>query len=129
MLKSQLDTRSYGRHGNALFCPGTRKSGVPNTSCGNTLLALFADLFSLSRQPYIWNILCTGDDMVAFTNYRLTPQEQLDLIDEVRGVELDLGLKVKPLVRTDVRDVGYCSGRFVPCMVETVAGLRSTYKL
>ena len=64
-LQAQLDTVGYLRDGIRYTMPGMRKSGDPNTTLGNTLVALVSTHYTLRhigiKDPVV---LAAGDDMI-----------------------------------------------------------------
>jgi hypothetical protein len=71
---SQIDTQGMSQYGVGFKVPGTRKSGTPNTSCGNTLLATLSDVYALYRfnPNTTWHVISTGDDLLAVSSHALT---------------------------------------------------------
>jgi len=110
VLLNQQHVRGTSSHGHEYSCDGTRCSGDPNTSCGNSMLTVVSVLVSLLESNSIKDInevriLVMGDDSVVALKTR--PYDS-DLVDRLA----DLGLKAKVKLHQDADMVEFCSGRF-----------------
>jgi hypothetical protein len=78
MEQTQFDTRVNGVFGTSARYKGTRKSGVANTSCGNTLIVLLSRLYLFHREnertdsDEKWWALFHGDDCWAASDCQYT---------------------------------------------------------
>lgn len=66
-LKKQLYTKGQTTSGWTYCAPGRRKSGDPNTTCGNTILCMFSAVLTLEALAVPesdYALIGTGDDMV-----------------------------------------------------------------
>jgi protein gp37 len=50
VLMKQLETKGFDKYGNAYEIEGNRKSGDPNTSCGNTIVNGIANAFVFAEE-------------------------------------------------------------------------------
>jgi len=99
-------TSQVGRH--KYTVPGTRKSGVPDTSLGNSIITayLFFQLYLEKRKPM--RVIVMGDDCVM-----VAPEDAYTLLD-VEHVYTRGGFVPKARLLRDVEDVGFLSGYLVP---------------
>jgi hypothetical protein len=118
-LHAQLYTKAYmmcKRDDEALTyaVPGTRKSGDPNTSCGNTLLnmAFHVYLFKVLGIPDdAWALIALGDDCLALVKKQY---QSYVSITRIRAIANDFGLLAKPQLRIRLADAEFCSKLFWP---------------
>jgi hypothetical protein len=97
---------------------GTRKSGDPYTSLGNTLINILMHFATYCRQHKIsWKqgakevrILACGDDIVINAKRRTRWED----------IKAEYGFKVVPVARKDKYDVTFCSAHFTPGQGGTV---------
>jgi hypothetical protein len=119
-LMGQAKTVGFTRHGGFYRVKGTRKSGDPNTSCGNSLLtgSIMRRIMNdcgVPKKAYRCAVL--GDDVIALVNRRYNVTSQ-DIIDGF----LAAGMVAEPVFHDDPRDCSFCSGHFWPTQDGTVWG-------
>jgi hypothetical protein len=106
VLQQQLIVRGRSSHGHKYKVDGTRCSGDPNTSPGNTKLTVGAAVWCLYKLGITdFRIIALGDDSVIATKARVDPQEFARLMER-------LGLVAKVKSHLDADYVEFCSGRF-----------------
>jgi hypothetical protein len=96
---------------------GRRHSGAVNTSIGNVIINVVAQLYCLHQQfdiikhADLWRMIACGDDtVIAFNNCHI------DLVKYNKDL-LSLGLVTK--ISTPVlSDVEFCSSYFIPCRID-----------
>jgi len=111
-LLDNLEVTSYHHSGFSFKHPGQRWSGVPHTSCGNSLLnALFHCWIYISntgQSPRVlksqFRIIVMGDDSVIMARYPVDYQAGMN----------SLGFKAVTICRETILETGFCSMFFVP---------------
>lgn len=141
VFEHQMKTLGYTNWGHKYWVDATRKSGDPNTSCGNSYLNALVHLYfcmrvvSRATKGYPDELsACTedqlkflasrvdmilmGDDNVFVIHYP-DPNGRLDcraqaaeILDDVKSFMTSLGFKAKPVWREYLNDVTFCSARF-----------------
>jgi hypothetical protein len=96
VLNGQLSTKGYTRHGVKYEVLGQRKSGDPNTSCGNSLLNGMVSAHVLEKHL---------DDLAP---------------DKIAASYLEYGFKAKTVVTKKITEVDFCSKLFWPVRGGTV---------
>jgi hypothetical protein len=119
-VQLQEKTRGIGRHGTYYTVSATRKSGDPNTSCGNSMMTgyvLLSMFHRLNIPTNCWRAIILGDDVVL-----LVRRSRRFSVEEVR-IEFALaGMEAEPILREDPIDLTFCSQRFWPTGDGTVLG-------
>jgi hypothetical protein len=119
-LRAQWNTRGTTSHGVKYSVPGTRKSGDPNTTIGNSIMNTLLHhclIRRLEKAGLVYRcemLLVSGDDMLAMfdrkpggTNYRI---QKL-----CAKFYAEVGLDAKYIgVRGDPCHMSFCSGMFLP---------------
>lgn len=103
LLREKYKTRGTTSCGIKYKIEGTRKSGEPNTSCGNTLINALLHAYCLGDQQYL--MLALGDDNLVVGPSKL----YVDFQPMVR-----LGFKPKTKITRDPFDVEFCSMTIYP---------------
>lgn len=99
----KCDTIKYG-------VEGTRKSGDNNTSCGNSLLNAYMQLYAYNSDLDMPCVLWVhGDDSLLFTAGVVDVEVGISKLER-------LGMKPEVQVHTDVYKPTFCSKRFYPCI-------------
>ena len=91
--------------------PYTMQSGMPDTSCGDSLInaAMKLALHGAGRK---WFAIICGDDSVVITTNR-----ELALLggeDGIKQFYTNLGFEVEVAIRKEYEDTEFCSSRFFP---------------
>lgn len=105
--------RSRGgmRNGTRFTVDYTMQSGYPDTSFGDTILNAIMKTFIHGRGGN-WASLICGDDSVT-----VTTRSEIERLGGIPGIVEEyakFGMEVEASYGTNVLDVGYCSGRFLP---------------
>jgi len=100
VLTAQLSTFGYTRHGIQYSAPGGRKSGDPNTSCGNTVINGMVSMKVLT-------------DLVKKNNLG---------VEQIRDSYLKYGFTAKPVIARNLYEVDFCSKLFWPTDTGIVLG-------
>jgi hypothetical protein len=125
-LERSVHTQGYDRFGNCYCVEGTRHSGDPNTSNGNTIIQYLVstfcmalqcpnDDFSLKSPLEVWSHfrvlgLLMGDDSAISHSSNLKSQQYVD--DHYRlGLEIELKRHSGPF---RMYNATFCSSRFYP---------------
>lgn len=105
--------RSRGglRNGTTFSVDYTMQSGYPDTSFGDTMLNAVMKTFIHGRGGN-WASLICGDDSVTVTTR--SEIARLGGVVGIRAAYAKFGMEVEASYGTNVLDVGYCSGRFLP---------------
>lgn len=112
LIQGNLNARGSTHGGIEYFIPGTRKSGDPYTSLGNSLLNLLMHVFIVSESRKISAIkakhsikmVAAGDDNVSKCIYPNIPW---------KDSFLRLGFKADCIPRVGLEDAEFCSNLFV----------------
>jgi len=122
VLYQQKTTHGYTKNGIKYYVPGTRKSGDPNTSNGNSLINGLTHLFNLCMKiavmlsihimdlrpsTDICRALVQGDDNLTLTSVPIAPEE-------MQNSMLKLGFNAKTLFRECLYTSEFCNARFWP---------------
>jgi hypothetical protein len=122
-LEAQIHTVGSTREGFLYKVKGTRKSGTPNTSFGNSYLNLMAHMWIMSELDMFpgrdYAIMAVGDDMLMIVNPIIDRTELLSRI--TKGCK-SLGFEPKAKINTEIHQVEYCSKLFWPSNKGTIAG-------
>jgi hypothetical protein len=116
VFDSQRLTRGTTSHGIRYRVPFTRKSGDPNTSCGNSFITGCTALFILEELGFRdkCKLLVQGDDNLIVIRGSLPSAER----DKIRGDFVNfykqLGLIAKVKVSCEWHEVEFCSSLFWP---------------
>jgi len=118
MMYKAMKKTIFTRHGLIIRVKGKRASGVPHTSCGNTIAVVCTRIFSIVQQTgyslaYILSnirILDLGDDMILFRPRRWN----LDPVNGWRSVS-ELGYELENQFDVPFHNLDFCSGLFYPC--------------
>jgi len=107
VLEQQRQPRGYTKNGHTYSMVGSRCSGDPNTSCGNSMIngLTMRYAMSLAAPEAFVRILVMGDDSVVEVRGELNATTLQNTLET-------LGFKPKINVRTDPDFVEFCSGRF-----------------
>jgi len=106
VLEEQLLVRGRSSHGHQYRIEGTRCSGDPNTSCGNTMLSVGAISCALAEQGlFDFRVIAVGDDSVVAVH---SPVD----VEAFTFFLSTLGLSAKTKLHDDPDLVEFCSGRF-----------------
>jgi hypothetical protein len=121
-MHAQLMTRGFTRQNVFYSIPGTRKSGDPNTSCGNSLLngLIHEALFRYLEVPLEdTRTIVLGDDSLC-----IIKTEHIHKIekDEVSAFFSLYGLDAKPKLTSNKHEIEFCSKLFWPTDSGTVLG-------
>jgi len=129
-LAAQIHTKGRTREGFVYKVEGTRKSGTPNTSLGNTYLNIWTHIYAMSQLGHVvgrdFAIMAVGDDMLMICSAACDQQTFLDMVNAVcRAV----GFVPKAKVNTKKHEVEYCSKLFWPAKcangeIRSVAGMK-----
>lgn len=105
--------RSTGgmRNGTRYSVDYTMQSGYPDTSLGDTILNAVMKTF-IHGKGGNWASLICGDDSVTVTT--LGELRRLGGIPGIVAAYAKFGMEVEASYSTNVLDIGYCSGRFLP---------------
>jgi hypothetical protein len=102
-------------HGFIYSFPGTRKSGDPNTTLGNSVLNAMSLLYTFCNNPRVGldkvHIMINGDDAIISLNL---PYEPANFINDTVSSLLELGFTAK-MTSVTPEHATFCSARFVPC--------------
>lgn len=125
-LERSVNTTGTDRFNNRFVVLGTRPSGAPNTSCGNTLIQIFAETFCLARQirrpgqplpspREVWHAfevrgLVLGDDSLLVLNEFFLPQQYVDDLFKL-GLHMEMKIHSGPQMHYEAT---FCSSRFYP---------------
>ena len=120
LLRETIETRGLTQRGRHRYTvSGTRKSGVPDTSLGNSLITIYLwwKIYCVVRKPL--EVIVMGDDCVARC---AIGDYDADIVQQVytRG-----GFVPKVHLRDEIHDVGFLSGYIVP----TIGGMVWTITL
>jgi hypothetical protein len=118
-LEQQLTTTGFTPHGVSYFMLGKRKSGDLNTSVGNSLENARMHIYACSLidkrhelkipiQLYFTGLVL-GDDSWFLMNSKLLPYDQ-----DITQIIEDMGMAPKAIIRQNLYDSEFCSGRFWP---------------
>lgn len=128
VLDAQKKTKGITVHGIKYKCDGTRKSGDPNTSLGNTLLnALvhkyaYAKVLRVGLDFYVptdrMRVWVNGDDNLTWLMNTPVNERQLSALKQLIG---ELGLKPELKMNMEYHESTYCSCWF-PIAGETQGG-------
>lgn len=110
-LLKRRTSRGYSKLGGRYAVPYTMQSGWPDTSIGDTLINICMKYAAHGRGNNWISIVC-GDDSVTITTER--ELNRRGGIDGLRRVYEGFGMEIEIMVRDDVLDVEFCSGRFYP---------------
>jgi hypothetical protein len=119
MLRNQTHTRGYSTRHLSYEVSATRKSGDPNTSCGNSLLNLGVNgltLFRMFGEAHV-RLIVLGDDMLAAVDPEVWSKWNAG--DYIQSM-IDYGLEPKLKVHETHWKASFCSSYFWP--VETDLG-------
>jgi hypothetical protein len=117
VLQAQLHPRGFTSHGHYYSIPGTRCSGDPNTSVGNTIIVGLVSWMVFSRlvlelydvqlkfDVHVFMAIIMGDDITVALKFFIPSQRIEDLYRE-------FGFEVKLRNEVDINLVTFCSGRF-----------------
>jgi hypothetical protein len=119
VLRLGLRTKGFAKYGFSYFVEGTRRSGDPQTSVGNTMLQVCAILFLICKH-HNCSIECAMDAVLY-----LALGDDSNILGErgfLQGINLKagllkLGFRYKPKVHLDDRvrvDSTFCSSVFIP---------------
>lgn len=108
LLRAKYTTRGTTSCGIKYTIVGTRKSGEPNTSCGNTLLNALMHAYCLKGQKYL--MLALGDDNLVVGANTL----EVDFTPMAR-----LGFRPKTKISRDPFEVEFCSMTMYPVKGQT----------
>lgn len=122
LMKKSLYTVGYGRWGTKYEIDGTRHSGDPNTSCGNSMLNALLHAFWLVKHNNVplldlylnksgIKMAVLGDDNLIISQTRVLNTDGLDTFMMLYG------LSAKPKIKFEHHDVEYCSGYFWPSTI------------
>jgi len=114
LILGNIDARGATHFGLEYFIPGTRKSGDPYTSLGNSLLNILMHLFIISEETGLSAVEAKanvrmgvqGDDNLLLHNIA-------EFIDWKRCF-LRLGFSADCIQRNNIYDADFCSSHFVP---------------
>lgn len=112
-FKAQAMTRGLCALGTSYSVRYGRKSGDPNTTCGNSLLNGAACARALEAMGLTFKVIVMGDDMLAVLN-RTQVRNAKALGDGYTQAMLALGFVPKVKVNTNIAKVEFCSGLFWP---------------
>lgn len=110
---------------------GTRRSGDQTTSVGNSILNCMFQLYVLSKQFDVWDLLKTnqlaiiflGDDTIISTAPTIIIDDKMYIHDMLAiGMEVDL-------FSLPIENLTFCSSVFIPCEVMVNQQWMSTYYL
>jgi len=127
MIQKQKVTFGKTRKGCAFTCPGTRKSGDPNTTVGNSLINMLTHLWVLSAGNFDFgkfSMLVMGDDNVIiletarFQHPKITKEMFLKEVERIPQTLAGLGLKSKMQHTHDLAKIEFCSALFYPAIVD-----------
>jgi hypothetical protein len=113
LVEQQVETVGYTKCGYRYKVQGTRKSGDPNTSVGNSLLngLLHANIFDIMVGKGNWKIAVLGDDMIAVikreVSHLWSEQDYTEFVN-------NLGLEPEIEVHEDPNKASFCSSYFYP---------------
>lgn len=114
VFDAQRNTVGFSSHGVFYRVPGKRKSGDPNTSCGNSINnGCCAEAIFIDRFPDL-RMLVNGDDNLLVTRFVLTQDEMISLRNFVIDEYFKLGFAVKVKISTRWSKVEFCSSLFWP---------------
>jgi hypothetical protein len=110
LLNRQFITKGYTNYGDSYKVNGTRKSGDPNTSIGNSLLNILVHSYALQKQGIPlsdFKLMVLGDDMVLLSKVRVD-------IDKATNLIKGLGFNPKFKYTNKESELEFCSSNFVP---------------
>jgi hypothetical protein len=124
-LQAQIDCYGQTREGFYFKVKGTRKSGTPNTSLGNTYLNVMVHLYAMEtigyRPGFDFALMSVGDDMLMI----LGPHAEVGLVSRtITAVCRSVGFEPKVKTNTRKCEVEYCSKVFWPSDKGTIAGVK-----
>jgi hypothetical protein len=115
VFERQKQTVGFTAHGVKYKVPYTRKSGDPNTSCGNSIINAMCAKFIFSNVLHIGNhMLVQGDDNLIVVRKLFSNSELREIEFQIRRWYQALGLVVKLKTSTRWSDVEFCSALFWP---------------
>jgi len=115
VFNRQSRTIGFTAHGVKYKVPYTRKSGDPNTSCGNSIINGMVTKFVLHTLNLDNNkMLVQGDDNLVVIEQQFSPRKRRELEREIKTIMLSLGFEVKLKITTQWYDCEFCSSLFWP---------------
>jgi len=123
VLRQQLKTKGFTPHGVRYSVDGTRKSGDPNTTCGNSIENGLQHTFSFCLAKYGDSVLkknpakagitmiVAGDDNVGFVHH-----DDAEILSEVEQHMSALGISPKFRIHPDKATMDFCSSLFMPAI-------------
>lgn len=114
VLRQQWHTRARTMHGFSYECNGTRKSGDPNTSCGNSLLNAAAHAYFLEHQNVKYRMIVLGDDITIVSDKMINLTAYADWMTSI-------GFAIKPKICAE-HDADFCSRWFWQMSPHSVLG-------
>jgi hypothetical protein len=113
LIKGNVNARGRSRFGIVYFIPGTRKSGDPYTSLGNSLLNVLSHIFIYSNQMHLdaltakshLHMLAQGDDNLCIVSHHA------DI--DWRRCFARLGMDAEAIKRDDITQAEFCSSLFL----------------
>ena len=121
-LLNQLSTQGFSRFGHVYGIFGTRKSGDPNTSVGNSILTGLSTarmLKTLGVPKHGYRAIFLGDDVLVIISKKYRDRIS---VDAVSAEYLRAGFVSEPKIHEHPRDGSFCSQRFWPVAEGTILG-------
>jgi len=123
LLEKQKYARGQTAHGVLYHVPGTRQSGVNNTSVGNSIInaAMHAYILHAAGVPnHAWRLIVMGDDCLLLILTKYVPA----VMQAFKDYAAPLGMVFKAHASTDLASAQFCSKRPYPTDEGTVWGLK-----
>jgi hypothetical protein len=115
VFESQSKTVGFTPHGVVYKVHGTRKSGDPNTSTGNSITNGVTLDFVLSKMLRLKHkSLVQGDDGISVIRGLFTRRKMIAIETRIKSIYLRLGFKVKVKLHTSWAAAEFCSSLFWP---------------
>jgi len=114
VFDAQSSTLGYTAHGVKYKVPYTRKSGDPNTSCGNSIINAMLAKTIMRELGFEFAMLVQGDDNLLVVRRRFSAQYVKRLEKRIVEMYEMFGFKIKLKIRTKWHEVEFCSSLFWP---------------
>jgi len=114
VFKQQNHTIGYLPRGTSYVVENTRKSGDPNTSCGNSIINGSLTKYIFSKNGIEGKMLVQGDDNLFVTRQVFSLSEMKNLEELIKNEYLKFGFVITLRVTSDWSKAEFCSKVFWP---------------